>query len=209
MSQGLGHAIKRFICRPETKQLHGFWGPWHFQDALERLGEDMGWHMTRSLCPTSLGATLWTHFPKLPKPVLLSHMTRITRIFTADGLWWKLPCPEWHFSLSNTIWGMFGERNPMGKSDSLRRQRRLCLAQWYSYCRISHFQLNSQVLLWARLSIAVWLSLAQLKQEGLQIREGFHFQSQNRARERDTDSRPTVASRQYCSLGLPSQQLLS
>lgn len=42
MSQGLGHAIKRFILRPEAKQLHGFQGPWHFQDALERLAEDMG-----------------------------------------------------------------------------------------------------------------------------------------------------------------------
>lgn len=92
----------------------------------------------------SLGATLRTHFPKLSKPVLLSHMTRITRMSTMYGGWWKLPCPEWHFSLSNTIWGMFGERNPMGKSDSLRRQKRLCLAQWYSYCRISHFQLNSK-----------------------------------------------------------------
>lgn len=132
----------------------------------------------------SLGATLRTHFPKLSKPVLLSHMTRITRMSTMYGGWWKLPCPEWHFSLSNTIWGMFGERNPMGKSDSLRRQKRLCLAQWYSYCRISHFQLNSQVLLQARLTISVWLSLFQLKQEGLQI-QGFHLQSQNFACERD------------------------
>lgn len=140
----------------------------------------------------SFGATLRTHFPKLSKPVLRSHMTRITRMSTMYGRRWKLPCPEWHFSLSNTIWGMFGERNPMGKSDSLRRQKRLCLAQWYSYCRISHFQLNSQVLLQARLTIAVWLSLFQLKQEGLQIQEGFHLQSQNFACERDTDSCPVA-----------------
>lgn len=137
---------------------------------------------------SSLGATLRTHFPKLPKPGLLSHRTRITRMSTTYGRWWKLPCPEWHFSLSNTICGMFGERNPMGKSDSLRRQKRLCLAQWYSYCRISHFPLNSQVLLRARLRIAVWLSLSQLMQEALQIWEGFHFQSQNLAHERDPDS---------------------
>lgn len=147
MSQGLGQAIKRFIYRPETKQLHGFQGPWHFRDALERLAESMGWHMTRFLCPTSREVPwvppLRTHFPKLPKPGLLSHRTRITRMSTTYGHWWKLPCPEWHFSLSNTIWGMFGERNPMGKSDSLRRQKRLCLTQWYSYCR--DFTLSAQL----------------------------------------------------------------
>ena len=149
MSQGLGHAIKRFICRLEAKQLHGFQGLGHIRDGLERRVEDTGWHMTHFLCPTSravLGATLRTHFPKLSKPVLPSHMTRITRMSTTYSHWWKLPCPEWHFSLSNTIWGIFGKRNPMGKSDSLKRQKKLCLAQWYSYCRISHFQLNSQVL---------------------------------------------------------------
>lgn len=94
----------------------------------------------------ALGATLRTHFPKLSKSSLLSYMTRITRMSTTYSRWRKLPCPEWHFSLSNTIRDMFGERNPMGKSDSLKRQKRLCLAQGYSYCRISHFQLNSQVL---------------------------------------------------------------
>lgn len=132
----------------------------------------------------SLGATLRIHFPKPSKPVLLSHMTRITRMSTMDGGWWKLPRPEWHFSLSNTIWVMFGERNPMGKSDSLRRQKRLCLAQWSSYCRISHFQPTPKSFCKPDM-IAVCLSFFQRKQEGLQIQEGFHLQSQNLACERD------------------------
>lgn len=158
MSQVLGHAIKRFLCRLEAKQLHELQDLWHFRGGLERLVEDMGWHTTPSLCPSQV--VLWVPLSELIFPgylSLLSWMTRITRMTTMYGCWWKLPCPEWHFSLSNTIWGMFGVRNPMGKSDSLKRQKRLCLAQWYSYCRISHFQFSSQVLLQARLTITAWL----------------------------------------------------
>lgn len=118
------------------------------------IGETCGGHRLTLIWPISSAppaGLCWVPLSELIFPSSLS--------LSCLPIWLELlecpPCtvvgesylvPEWHFSLSNTIWGMFGKRNPMGKSDSLKRQKKLCLAQWYSYCRISHFQLNSQVL---------------------------------------------------------------